>query len=332
MSPRVESCVVGVVLLVGAALPSCGSHTRVPYAVVAAARDWGAHPAIVEIDTAPTIYAMSDVHGGYDRMVALLARHAVIAPAPQTPDAAHWSAGASVLVVTGDLMDKGPSSLEALDLLRALEAQALAAGGRVIFTVGNHEAEFLDDPENDKASKSDGVDQEIRARGLDPLAIANGSDSRGVWLRDQPFAARIGRWFFAHAGDTHGRSIAALEGALRAGVLAHDYGDNEIIGADSILESRDWYANDATAGTRYAHALGATHIVFGHEPSALGARGAIAVGQEGALFRIDCGMSPGVNDSAGAILRVRADNGLDIAESLEPDGTVREIWRGAVSQ
>ena len=332
MRVGVESYVVGAVLFAGATLPSCGSHTRVPYAVVSAPRDWSAHPAIVEIDSGPTIYAMSDVHGGYDRMIALLARHAVIDAAPKTPDAVHWTAGRSVLVVTGDLMDKGPSSLEAIDLLQALEPQAFAQGGRVIFTLGNHEAEFLDDPQNDKATSSEGVDREIWAHGLDPSKIANGSDPRGVWLRDRAFAARIGRWFFAHAGDTHGRSVAALEVALRAGVTAHDYDDAEIIGAASILESRDWYSSDGSTGLRYAQAVGAQHIVFGHQPAALGSRGAIAVGQGGALFRIDCGMTPSVNDSSGAILRVRIDGGFDVAESLEPDGTIREIWRGSVGQ
>jgi VWFA-related protein len=33
-----------------------------------------------------------------------------------------------------------------------------------------------------------------------------------------PFAARIGGWFFAHAGDTHGRDVATLESALHDAV------------------------------------------------------------------------------------------------------------------
>ncbi|HEX7601931.1 MAG TPA: metallophosphoesterase, partial [Polyangiaceae bacterium] len=252
---------------------------------------------------------------------------AIIDAPPSSPAAVHWSAGAAVLVVTGDLMDKGPSSLEAIDLLRALEASAAAAGGRVVVTFGNHEAEFLDDPENDKATKSDGVDQELRAQGLDPLALANGSEPRGVWLRDRPFATRVGRWFFSHAGDTHGRSVAELEAVFRGGVAAHDYDDAEIVGPASLLESRGWYANDATIGARYAQAVGAKHVVFGHQPDALGPAGSIALAQGGALFRIDCGMSPDVNDSAGALLRVRVEAAMDVAESLEPDGTVRELWR-----
>lgn len=39
-------------------------------------------------------------------------------------------------------------------------------------TLGNHEAEFLADPENDKATAEDGVDREILARGVTPEAIA----------------------------------------------------------------------------------------------------------------------------------------------------------------
>ncbi len=317
-------------VVVGLAMPECSSskHTRAPYAIVSAPRDWAEHPAIIELEAPATLYAMSDVHGGYDRMVTLLVANRLLASLPSAPDAAQWNAGRAVLVVTGDLMDKGPAPLEAIDLLRTLEPQATAAGGRVIFTLGNHEAEFLADPENDKATKDDGVAHEIRGRGLSPLDIANGRDPRGKWLRDRPLGARVGAWFFAHGGNTHGRSIPELEQALRAGVQAHDYNDAEVIGEDSILESRGWYASDSSTASRYADAVGARHIVFGHQPDALGPRGAIAMAYGGALFRIDCGMSPNVDDSHGKLLRIRRDGDVDVAASLDPDGSVREIWRG----
>lgn len=231
--------------------------------------------------------------------------------------------------MVGDLFDKGPQGLEVIDLLRALEPQAQAAGGAVVCTLGNHEAEFLADPENDKATASDGVDREILARGVAPEAIASGEDPRGRWLRERPFAARVGRWFFAHAGDTRGRSVAELERALRAAVTADDYRGDEVVGAGSILESREWYTSDRGAALRDARAVGAEHIVFGHDPNALGARGRIAVAQNGALLRIDCGMSPDVNDGAGELLRVRAEGNVDVAEALAADGSVREVWRGA---
>ncbi len=307
------------------------AHQRTAYTIVAPPRDWSAHPAIVEVAAPDTIYALSDVHGGYDRLVTLLARNHVIEAVPTQPAEVRWTVGTAVLVVTGDMIDKGPSSISVLDFFRALEGSAASAGGRVIVTLGNHEAEFLDDPGNDKATANDGIDRDLGARGQSGLDVASGADIRGVWLRDRALGARVGRWFFAHAGDTHGRSIAQLEAALRVGITAHDYDDPEVIGSGSLLESREWYTGDATIGLRYARALGAEHIVFGHQPSALGATGEIAVGQEGALFRIDCGMSPDVDYSQGHLLRVRSAGGFDVAESLDAEGKAREIWRGAIT-
>jgi hypothetical protein len=322
---------LGAVAVVLGALAHAGcGHTRTPYTVVSPPRDWSTFPAIVSIDRGPVIYALSDVHGGYDRAVALLVAHHVIDAAPPAPGAVKWTGGGAVVVVTGDLFDKGPKGLEALMLFQALETEAAAQGGRVVLTFGNHEAEFLDDPSNDKAEGSDGIDVELRSSSIDPLALANGSDPRGVWLRNRPFGARVGRWFFAHAGNTKGRSMPELEATLRAAVAAHDYDDNEIIGSDSILEARGWYSDPSTA-PRYAAALGVTHIVFGHQPSALGPSGEIATGAGGVLFRIDCGMSPDVNDSDGRMLRVRTEGDVDVAESLQPDGSVREIWRGSAA-
>ena len=45
------------------------------------------------------------------------------------------------------------------DLLRTLEEQALRAGGRSIALMGNHEAEFLENPRNSKAT-STGTDEQ----------------------------------------------------------------------------------------------------------------------------------------------------------------------------
>ena len=323
---------LGAIAILGVlAHAGCG-HTRTPYTVVSAPRDWSTYPAIVTIDRGPVVYALSDVHGGYDRVVALLAAHHVIASAPPAPNAVKWIGGSAVLVVAGDLFDKGPKALEALMLFVALEADAMAEGGRVVVTFGNHEAEFLDDPSNDKAEGSDGIDMELRGDSIDPLAIASGSDPRGVWLRNRPFGARIGRWFFAHAGNTKGRSIPELEAAFRTAVAAHDYDDNEIIGPDSLLEAREWYATDPSTARRFAAALGVTHLVFGHQLSALGTTGEIALGAGGTLFRIDCGMSPDVNYSDGRMLRVHTEGNVDVAESLQADGSTREIWRGAPEQ
>ncbi len=303
-----------------------GCHDPLAYTVASGPRDWSAHPAIVSLPAAATLYAASDIHGGYDRVVPLLVQYKLIDAAPSTPDAVHWTGGTATLVVTGDMIDKGPKGLEVIELIRALQMSAAMAGGAVVVTLGNHEAEFFADPTNSKAQDTDGLDGELGHDGVDLVAFASGEDPRGLWLREQPFGARIGGWFFAHAGYTQGRTLDALDQALRAGFDANDFRDAELIGSNSLLEARDWY-NDSNSVAMVTQGLGVDHVVFGHTPSALGPRGAIAMGQQGAVFRIDCGMSPDVDDSHGALLRVQHDASGDVAQQLAADGSVTELWR-----
>ena len=77
--------------------------------------------------------AVGDVHGSYDGLVAILRTAGIV-------DArARWSGGRAILVQTGDVVDRGPDSRKALDLLRRLEREAERAGGRVYPLLGNHE-------------------------------------------------------------------------------------------------------------------------------------------------------------------------------------------------
>lgn len=311
---------IGACLLVavGACSPCLSAD---PYEVTSAPRDWTAHPAIVDLPTPSTIYAVSDVHGGYDRLVALLAASGITTGVPSTPSSIGWAAGDATLVIAGDLLDKGPKGIEVLDAAMALQAAASAAGGHVVVTLGNHEGEFLADPLNCKADASDGVDTEMRTDSIAPTAIANGTDPRGAWLRDLPFGVRVGHWFFAHAGNAGQRTLPDLEAAIEADVIANDYRGNEVLDPDSLLESRDWFV-DASAVARTTAALGVDHVVFGHSPHALGADGTIAVGHDGAVFRIDCGMSPDVDYGHGEVLQIQNE----VASAVSSTGAVRQLW------
>jgi hypothetical protein len=46
------------------------------------------------------------------------------------------------------MIDKGPDAPDVVRFLSALQTSAASAGGRVIVTMGNHEAEFLAAPTN----------------------------------------------------------------------------------------------------------------------------------------------------------------------------------------
>ena len=93
----------------------------------AAASEW----AFKDVDR---VVALSDIHGAYEPMVRTLQQSGVIG------EELAWSGGTTHLVIVGDILDRGPRSREAMDLLMRLEAEAATAGGRVHVLIGNHEA------------------------------------------------------------------------------------------------------------------------------------------------------------------------------------------------
>ena len=290
-----------------------------------AARDWSRHPAIVEVATPEDVFALGDVHGAHERLAALLVSAGLIKPDGPSEAGYAWAGGKRVLVVVGDVIDKADQSLASIDLLIALEAGAEAAGGRVIVTIGNHEAEFLADPSNKKAKRE--FDKELTAHSLDREEVAAGRGRYGEWLVHRPLAAKVNGWFFAHGGRTDGSSISALADAYRKAVDSNNWGSKALVGKDSILKAQKWWK----AGTIDASltALGARHIVFGHDPGAFEAPGSIIQRFEGKLFKIDVGMSPAVDFSHGALLLIHATESGEEATSVDAAGKSTSIWKGS---
>src|SRR5712672_3631666 len=91
----------------------------------AASRDWAAYPAIVQLDTSEDIFAVGDPHGDPKRLAGVLAAAKLIDGAPISPNQVKWAGGRSVLVVTGDLIDKGTNSIAVIMLLRALHESTI---------------------------------------------------------------------------------------------------------------------------------------------------------------------------------------------------------------
>lgn len=86
---------------------------------------------------APGIIAVGDVHGELAALREVLAHAGLLGPGDS------WCGGADTLVQTGDVIDRGPHSVEAYALLGRLQQRAAAAGGRVVRLVGNHELALL---------------------------------------------------------------------------------------------------------------------------------------------------------------------------------------------
>jgi hypothetical protein len=89
--------------------------------------------SVCDIQTTERVVAVGDIHGAFDNFVAILRAAQVI------DNRNRWSGRRTVLVQTGDVLDRGPDSRKAIDLLRRLERDAQRAGGRVVSLLGNHE-------------------------------------------------------------------------------------------------------------------------------------------------------------------------------------------------
>ncbi|HVS66636.1 MAG TPA: metallophosphoesterase [Thermoanaerobaculia bacterium] len=80
------------------------------------------------------VVAIGDIHGDLEAVTEILSRVGLV------DESGSWSGGDAVLVQTGDFLDRGADVRGVMDLLRRLQEQAPASGGRVVVLLGNHEA------------------------------------------------------------------------------------------------------------------------------------------------------------------------------------------------
>ena len=181
-----------------------------------------------QVEGADRIVAIADVHGAFDAMVETLQQAEVI------DGSLAWSGEKTHLVIVGDILDRGPKSRAAMDLLMRLEGEALAAGGAVHVVIGNHEsmnmigdlryvskseyAAFAGDEsaaERDKwfeayaeryagAGSEDGLRDKFDAQfpaGFFALRRAFRADGKyGAWLLSKPVIIVVNGTAFVHGG------------------------------------------------------------------------------------------------------------------------------------
>jgi hypothetical protein len=327
-------------------------------------RDWTKYPAVVEIDRPPgDIFVVSDPHAHPERLLHLLMRAGLMGLSlVRGQTIISWTGYNAVLVVTGDLIDKNPTgSLQVINLLRKLQTDAPLVGGRVIVTMGNHEAEFLSKKDKFKNKTKDFRDELTAASqtnpDLNPDRVANCEGDLGQWLCNLPLAARVGDWFFAHAGYTKGRTISQLNSDIarsfndqpvngfKAPEITGEKNANSILNADLDNDGpgdRPWF-KDGQRDTipeevlrRYATALGVRHIVQGHKPGNVNFKNNLRRTRGemfhayGLLFLIDGDMNshPDIDDddNYGAALRINVEGEgvMGTSRTVNSDGTVTE--------
>ena len=168
--------------------------------------------AVSDISAPDRIAAVSDIHGNFRGLVALLQAHHIIDAQKD------WSFARNHLVIIGDIFDRGSQVTEVFWLLRQLEAQALSAGGRVHVLLGNHEIGALRGDE--RYLHPNYVFLQKGVLGTDQKALYGPATEMGRWLRSRPVLLRIGSFLFAHGGPSPAmlpeeREIAAFNDAFR---------------------------------------------------------------------------------------------------------------------
>jgi hypothetical protein len=338
MRHNIVSRAAGCVL----ALAVCGSAAE----CAAASRNWTTNPAIIQVDTTQDVFAIGDAHGDPQRLAGVLVGAKLIGSVPPAWDQVQWTGGKAVVVITGDMIDKGSNSLGVIALVRALQSAAAAGGGQVIITMGNHEGEFLADPGGKKTSE---FSTELKAAGLDPQAVGNCSGDIGAFLCGLPIAVRVNDWFFSHAGNTDNRTMEKISKDIEDGFAKDSFATKQLVGDNSILEARlnkkgpgglPWFDDGSDKADpqklleKYVKTLGVKHLVQGHQyenvkfPDKEDRKEFHFFQRYGLLFLIDTGMSEGIedSDSIGGALHIAGTGDDQKAIVICPNGAEKTLW------
>jgi Calcineurin-like phosphoesterase len=208
------------------------------------------------------VFAVGDVHGHRDALASIL-RDAGLLDGHE-----RWSGGDAVVWLVGDLVDRGPDGIGAIDLVRRLEAESR---GRVRCLLGNHEAlllavhRFGDVPTSYAGTFRDvwrangGVESDLRA--LRPEHVE--------WILARPAVAREGGALLLHADSTAYLGLGATPADVSAGISSR-LARGSVEDVEDVLDAvsdrgrlADPAAVDALLGR-----FGGTRIVHGHTPIA----------------------------------------------------------------
>jgi calcineurin-like phosphoesterase family protein len=182
------------------------------------------------------IVAIGDVHGDLADFDSILRQTGL------TNDKGNWIGGGTVLVQTGDVVDRGPKSRESLDLLMSLERQARKQKGKVIALLGNHEVMAMvgdlryvspEDYRGFATERSEKIREEAYQEYLDFAAhYHSGSDAppndptqREKWMQEHPLGffersdafgpqGLYGRWIREHDAVVQIGDVLYLHGGL----------------------------------------------------------------------------------------------------------------------
>lgn len=162
-------------------------------------------------------YAIGDVQGCFDELQRLLAD-------------VRFERSRDTLWFVGDLVNRGPKSLEVLHFVRSL-------GERAIAVLGNHDLHLV--------AQHEGIERARRDDTLQAVLAARDAGELVAWLRARPMMHVEGDYAMVHAGllpqwrvGRAAQLAREVEDALRGGdyrgFLAHMYGSTPDAWSDAL--------------------------------------------------------------------------------------------------
>jgi len=251
--------------------------------------------------------AVGDLHGDLDAARAALRLGGVL----EGDD--RWAGGDTILVQTGDEVDRGDQGREVILLLEKLKNEAPVVGGRVVALLGNHEILNI---QGETRYASDGDLAEFGGADARRAAFQPGG-AIGKVLVARDATTRVGETVFVHGGiapAVAALGIDAINSQVHAALLKQ--GGLEILGPEGPLWYRGYLKHDEPEACgdlgRALAALGAVRMVVGHTTQD---DGRILARCHGALVDIDVGQAV----YAGSHRAVLEIQGRD-ARALYPSG------------
>jgi hypothetical protein len=230
-------------------------------------------PAPVPTAQHPTgpgpLYAVGDVHGYLDELVAALRQQGLI------DDDGQWCAGNTRLWFLGDFTDRGPDGIGVIDLVMRLSAEAAAAGGYCKALMGNHELLLLGAKRFGDTPVSSGAGTATfhaawLLNGGQKTDMDRLQDHHLQWMARLDAVEEVDGYLLVHSDTTayldYGDSIEAVNDTVRETLTRNDadecwdlfrkftkrFSFRDEGGADAVRSLLDTY--------------GGTRIVHGHSP------------------------------------------------------------------
>lgn len=211
---------------------------------------------------ATPLFVVGDVHGHRDALSRLL-RDAGLLDARE-----RWAGADARLRLVGDLVDRGPDGIGAIELVMRLERE-----GDVRCLLGNHEVLML------ATHRFAGFELDAAGTTYRDVWARNGGRYEDLarlraehvaWLVERPAVARADGWLLLHA-DTdlyldYGASAAAVVGAVRAVLAAGGPVEHALL-LDVVADR--FGLSDPERLDRVLAGLGGSRVVHGHTPIAI---------------------------------------------------------------